>query len=135
LEPGRSKEHSINTYDPEIIVSCDAGAGQLNGDAAAGIWPSRMAQAFEAVFRKVQDATKGRLHNYVAQGQLAAFIYSHLGQIDEKIPVRPSVWISRADVMNYPTDFSGMKDDDIARLSARGEYVTRTLISRYLLCD
>lgn len=135
LEPRRSTEFSINTYSPEIIISCDAGAGQLKGDAATGIWPSRMAQAFEAVFRKVQDATKGRLHSYAEQGQLEAFVYSNLGQIDERIPARPSVWISREEVMDYPTNFSAMKEDDIAKLTTRGEYVTRTLISRYLLCD
>lgn len=133
MEPGRSSDFSVVTYSPEVIISCDAGAGQLSGDAATGFWPFRMSQAFEAVYRKVQDATKGRLHSYVENGQLDAFVYSNLGQIDSRIPVRPSVWVSREEVMGYPTNFSAMKERDLIKIIARGEHVTRTLVTKYLL--
>ncbi len=135
MEPGRSSDYSVVTYNPEIIISCDAGAGQLSGGAATGFWPFRMSQAFEAIYRKVQDATKGRLHSYVVNGQLDAFIYSNLGQIDSRVPVRPSVWVSREEVMDYPTNFSAMSNENIHRLNNRGEILTRTLLSRYLLSE
>ncbi len=133
MEPGRSADYSIVSYEPEIIVSCDAGAGQMTGEAATGFWPFRMLQTLQVIHRKVQDAAKGRLHKYAETGELEAFIYSGLGQMDARIPVRPSVWVSREDVMDYPTDFSAMKEHDLVRLAARGEHITRTLVSRYLL--
>lgn len=128
MEPGRSGYYSVVTYKPEVIISCDAGTGQLSGDAATGFWPFRMSQAFEAVYRKVQDATKGRLHKYVENGELDAFVYSSLGQIDSRIPVRPSNWVSRDDVIHYPTNFSSMGSNDLRKISARGEIVTRTIL-------
>lgn len=135
MEPGRPVDYSVITYSPEVIISCDAGAGQFSGDAATGFWPFRMSQAFNAVYRKVQDATKGRLHSYAVNGQLAAFVYSNLGQIDSKIPGCPSTWVSREEVMSYPTNFSAMANDDLKKISDRGEFVTRTLVSKYLLCE
>ena len=117
---------------PDVIIACDAGVGQFTGEAMPMNWAARMGQSFEATSRKVQDATKSRLHSYLQTGELEAFVYANLGQIDSSIPVRPTPWIDRAEVVKYPTDFSGMDERDITRLSARGEQITRTLISQYL---
>ena len=38
----------------------------------------------------------------------------------------------RAEVCEYPTDFSPMNVEDIDRLTLRGEFLTRLLISYYL---
>lgn len=133
LEPGRSFDHSVVSYNPDIIISCDAGAGQFTGDTSASFWPSRMSQSFNSVFRKVQDATKTRLHEYHKNKQLEAFVYMNLGQIDKKVPEIPSDWIYREEVFEYPTNFSVMKLKDLEKLSKRGEILTRRLISRYLL--
>ena len=135
LEPGRSTQYSIVSYNPDIIISCDAGAGQFKGDITANIWPQRMMQSFDSLFRKVQDSTKSRLYSYEEQGKISAFVYSHLGQIDSKVLVKPSVWVAREKVMDYPTNFSAMKESDISTLSSRGESITRALITRYLLSE
>ena len=44
-------------------------------------------------------------------------------------------WVDREEVIHYPTDFSAMSQEDIQRLSARGEAVTRALVTQYLLSD
>ena len=92
-----------------------------------------MSQSFNSVFRKVQDATKARLHEYHKNNQLHAFIYTNLGQIDEKVPEIPSDWVNREEVFEYPTNFSAMKLKDVEKISKRGEMLTRRLVSRYLL--
>ncbi|MFZ2864410.1 MAG: hypothetical protein WA440_06630, partial [Ignavibacteriaceae bacterium] len=106
--------------------------GQFIGDASASFWPSRMNQSFNSVFRKVQDATKARLHEYLRNNQLEAFVYTNLGQIDDKVPEIPSDWVFREQVYEYPTNFSSMKLKDLEKLSMRGEVLTRRLVSRYL---
>jgi len=133
LEPGRNFNHAVVTFSPDIIISCDAGVGQFTGDASASFWPSRMTQSFNSVFRKVQDATKARLHEYHKNNQLEAFVYANLGQIDGKVPETPSDWVYREEVFEYPTNFSAMKLKDLDKLSKRGELLTRRLVSRYLL--
>ena len=49
-----------------------------------------MTQVVSAVMRKVQDATKARLHDYARTGQIDAFVYAALGQIDSRVPLKAS---------------------------------------------
>ncbi len=135
LEPGRDPKFSAISYNPQIIVASDAGAGQLKGDSIPARWSSRMVQVINSVMRKVQDATKGRLYKYTENGELDRFVYVQLGQIDSKVALKSPDWIEREAVMNYPTDFSKMTDDNIRLLSGRGETITRTLVTQYLLSD
>ena len=94
-----------------------------------------MTQVVSAVMRKVQDATKARLHDYARTGQIDAFVYAALGQIDRRVPLKPANWVDREEVVHYPTDFSVMSQEDILRLSGRGEAITRALTTQYLLSD
>ena len=135
LEPGRNSGLNEISYNPKVIIASDAGAGQFIGNALPGMWPSRMVQVVNSVMRKVQDATKGRLHKYSETGELDAFDYVNLGQIDSKVIMKSPGWISREEVMNYPTDFSAMSNKTINLLSGRGEVITRALVSQYLLSD
>ena len=135
MEPGRHAEISVISYNPDIIIASDAGAGQFTGDTVPISWPKRMTQVVAAVTRKVQDATKQRLHDHAKAGRIDCFVYAALGQIDQRVPLKPANWVDRKDVIHYPTDFSAMSQDNIVRLSGRGEAITRALVTQYLLSN
>ncbi len=135
IEPHKNPNFSVIDYKPDVLFASDAGSGQFSGDDVPGHWVGRMIQVIDAVMRKVQDATKGRLHAYTKEGHIKAFVYVHLGQVDNRVPMRPSNWISKDSVAKYPTDFSAMSEEDLLAISSRGETITRTLITRYLLSD
>jgi integrative and conjugative element protein (TIGR02256 family) len=131
FEPGRSKDYGFNTYSPDYIIACDAGPGLSSGEEIPFWWSSRMKLSFETIFRKVQNGGYSRLHNFVKTGQLKGFILPYLGQQDQKLPHIPPDLIKREEVINYPTDFSAMSEEDINAISLRGEQLTRILLSRY----
>jgi predicted acylesterase/phospholipase RssA/proteasome lid subunit RPN8/RPN11 len=131
LEPRRSDSVGYNTFSPDYIISCDAGAGQFEGHYIPFGWVSRMTQSFETVFRKAHDATLARLHTYVPTGQLKGFVLAYLGQQDRSLPAPPPDLVPREEVAFYPTDFSAMREEIIERISLRGEQLTRLLIARY----
>lgn len=135
MEPDRDSRFSAISYNPDIIIASDAGVGQFTGEAIPFSWPKRMTQVMSAVMRKVQDATKKRLHSHASAGRLDGFIYANLGQIDLRVPLKPANWVDREEVIRYPTDFSAMSVKDIRQLSGRGEAITRALVTQYLLSD
>ena len=135
MEPGRNPQFSAISYNPDIIIASDAGAGQFTGETIPLSWPKRMTQVMSAVMRKVQDATKQRLYNHARGRRLDGFIYANLGQIDCRVPLKPANWIDREEVIRYPTDFSAMSVKDIRQLSGRGEAITRALVTQHLLRD
>ena len=89
MEPSRNPQFSVIAYNPDIIIASDAGAGQFTGEAIPFSWPTRMTQVVSAVMRKVQDATKTRLHDHVRSGRIDAFVYAALGQIDRRVAHTP----------------------------------------------
>ena len=131
LEPGRDPLISSNVFNPEFIICCDAGAGLFDNDIFPLWWPSRMKRAFLTTFRKVQDATRKRLHQLDSANRISGFILSYLGQRDEALPWLPVDLPLRDEVYQYPTDFCAMDDKDIDRLALRGELLTRLLLSYY----
>ncbi len=135
MEPGRNPEISAIAYDVDIIIASDAGAGQFTGEIVPASWPKRMTQVVSAVMRKVQDATKQRLHDHARARRIDGFVYAALGQIDRRVPLKPANWVDREEVIRYPTDFSAMSEANIRRLSGRGEAITRALVTQYLLTD
>ena len=135
MEPGRDSQVSAITYNPDIIIVSDAGAGQFTGETIPLSWPKRMTQVVSSLMRKVQDATKTRLHDHVKSGRIDGFIYAALGQLDHRVPLKPHNWVDREEVIHYPTDFSAMSEESIRRLSGRGEAITRALVTQYLLSD
>ena len=94
-----------------------------------------MTRVVSAVMRKVQDATKQRLHDHAKAGRIDGFVYVALGQTDARVPLKPANWVDREEVIRYPTDFSAMSEENIRRLSGRGEAITRALVTQYLLTD
>ena len=132
LEPGREPQISTNVFNPAYIIACDAGTGPFDGDTYPVWWASRMYRSFQTVFRKVQDATRNRLHRLEESGDISGFVLSYLGQNDERLPWLPPQLPTRREVCNYPTGFSPMDAEDIERLTLRGELLTRLLVAYYL---
>jgi len=135
MEPGRDPYISEISHPTRVIIASDASAGQYSGNDFPANWAARMAQSFNSVMRKVNDATKRRLHKQAEQGEIDGFVYVNLGQIDAQLPIKAPGWISREAVVDYPTDFSAMSAANITALSGRGESITRSLVTMYLLSD
>ena len=132
MEPGRTPSISTNVFDPDYIICCDAGAGLFDDDSYPTRWPSRMYRSFLTVFRKVQDATRKRLHDLANTGHISGFALCYLGQQDQALPWVPAGLPKREEVRRYPTDFAAMSAEDIDRLALRGEHLTRFLLAYYL---
>ena len=132
MEPGRTPSISTNVFDPDYIICCDAGAGLFDDDSYPTRWPSRMSRSFLTVFRKVQDATRKRLHNLAGAGEISGFALCYLGQQDNALPWVPAGLPRRDEVRDYPTDFAAMSTEDIDRLALRGDLLTRLLLAYYL---
>ena len=132
LEPGRKPSISTNVFDPDYIICCDAGTGLFDDDSYPMCWPTRMHRSFLTIFRKVQDATRNRLHRLAAWGEVSGFVLTYLGQRESELPWVPPELPKRDDVRDYPTDFAAMKQADIDRTALRGELLTRFLVAYYL---
>ena len=131
LEPGRSRAHSYNVFPVDYIIACDAGRGLLGPVVPYG-WLPRVQRSFESTFRKLQDGGRGRLHELAASGRLRGFLMPYLGQQDDELPVAPTDLVARDAVADYPTDFRAMSRETLAKLSLRGEQLTRILLDAYM---
>ncbi len=131
IEPGRDSAYSLHAFDPDYIICCNAGHGQMSGEKIPFGFASRATAAFESVFRKVQDASANRLHRLAASGQLKGFVLSYLGQQDAALPYPLPDLVKRDQVFGYPTNFAAMGEKDIEMITCRGEQLTRMLLSYY----
>ena len=132
LAPGRASGISTNIFSPDYIICCDAGAGLFDDKSYPIFWIGRTRRSFLTTFRKVQDATRKRLHELAESGKIKGFVLCYLGQNDDALPWIPPSLPSRSDVQNYPTDFAAMDPRDIDRLAHRGEMLARLQIAYYL---
>ena len=132
MEPGRTPSISTNVFNPDYIICCDAGAGLFDDDSYPTRWPNRMYRSFLTVFRKVQDATRKRLHHLSDAGEISGFALCYLGQQDKALPWVPAGLPKRDEVQDYPTDFAAMSTHDINRLALRGELLMRFLVAYHL---
>lgn len=130
MEPGRSTKFSTNVYSPDYIICCNAGYGMLTGDFIPFGLASRLNQVLNTTMRKVQDGTMKRLHQYKNSNLISGFLLPYLGQSDSALPFYWPDLVKREEV-NYPTDFRPMKNENIDKLSLRGEQLTRLLINHY----
>ncbi|WP_321326794.1 patatin-like phospholipase family protein [uncultured Parasphingorhabdus sp.] len=131
LLPGRSAEHSIAVHDVEFIIACDAGQGMPSGKDNSYLWADRMIATVNTIHRRTHSLSYELLHRMRETGQIKGFLLPYLGQIDEKLPSMPHDLVRRGQTFDYPTNFSAMKEDDIVRLSTRGEQLTKLLIDYY----
>lgn len=131
MEPNRSAAFGYNMYTPKRIICCSAGAGLFSDHTIPYAWPSRMIRSFESVFRKTNESTYQRLHEFNEHGDIDGFILAYLGQRDERLPVTIPDLVPRESVVGYLTDFYAMDEDSRRRLTSRGEQLTRTLVEHY----
>ncbi len=131
LEPGRDSAFSLHCYPADYIICCYAGQGQFSGEKVPFGFMGRTDAAFQSIFRKVQDAGIQRLHMHKSSGMLKGFILPYLGQQDQALPVKPPDLVRRSEVFGYPTDFAAMSEENIRKISKRGEQLTRTLLDYY----
>lgn len=130
LDPNRSEQHSYNVFPVDYIIACDAGRGLLAD--AFPIGPlARLGRAFEAAHRKVQDASRSRLHALVETGELAGFAMPYLGQQARTLPWLPPGLVPRERGVAYPTNFAPMSQAELDALAARGEQLTHLLLERW----
>lgn len=129
--PGRTGEHSTNAYPVEFIIACDASQGQPPGTRRPYFWGSRMLATIFTIHRRVQSMTQDLLHRMAASGEIRGFLMPYLGMLDDRLPNRPEDLVPREEVVDYPTDFNPMSNADIARISKRGEQLTRILLEEY----
>jgi NTE family protein len=132
IEPGRDPTVSLHTFPCDYLIACNAGHGQESGEALPSGFVARVARSFGIVHRRVQDSAMHRLHQLKEGGQIKGFALPYLGQQDERLPWKPGTLVPRGEVVNYPTNFAPMEGEWIAKLSARGEQLTRILVSIYL---
>ena len=132
MEPGRIPSISTNVFNPDYIICCDAGAGLFDDDSYPTRWPFRMYRSFLTVFRKVQDATRNKLHRLDDTNDISGFALCYLGQQDKALPWVPAGLPKQDEVRHYPTDFAAMSAEDIDRLALRGELLMRFLVAYYL---
>ena len=132
LEPDSNPEISISSFPTTHTIGLNAGAGQFGGEASPFWWISRVAQSFETVHRKVQDAAYSRLHEYVRSKELQGFGMVYLGQIDERLPHLPPDLVRRDQVRDYPTNFAPMSTANLELLVRRGEQLTCLIMDQYL---
>lgn len=131
LEPGRDPTISLHTFPCEYLIVCNAGTGESLEHAPVRFLP-RVARSFAVVHRRVQDRAMNYLHLLRETGKIRGFAMPYLGQQDASLPWLPSPFVSRSEVFDYPTDFKAMSPEWIDKLSARGEQLTRLLVSSYL---
>lgn len=84
-----------------------------------------------SIFRRATNQGYGHLHELAETGTIDGFLLPYLGQQDGSLPFQPSDLVPRETVVSYPTDFASMSNDDIERLSLRGEQLTALLIEHY----
>ena len=132
LEPDRNPAYSTNVHPVDYIISADAGQGVLDANRYPLWWASRMKRSFESIYRKVQDTGKGLIYRHTDLGKLEGFVLPFLGQNDNRLrTIVPPDLVRREDVIYYPTNFSKMPNDDIERISRRGEQLTRMMIEAH----
>ena len=129
--PGRSSDFSTNALPMDFIIACDAGHGMPSGARRPTFWMSRMLATVTTIHRRTQTLTQNLLHRMAANGEIQGFLMPYLGQRDEALPIKPPDLITRDQVFDYPTNFSPMSRENIDKLSARGEQLTRCLASIY----
>ena len=132
LEPDRNPAYSTNVHPVDYIISADAGHGLMDTNRYPIWWAGRMKRSFESVYRKVQDTGKGLIYRHGELGNLKGFVLPFLGQNDSRLgAIIPPDLVRREEVIDYPTNFSRMRYDDIDRISRRGEQLTRIMIEAH----
>lgn len=130
LWPDRDPKVSMNVTAIDTIICCKAGYG-LRFDQPTQFLPARMKSVFYCIHDRAQNAATQRLFDLLKLGTLKGVLMPYLGQADSRLKYPPDDLVTREAAYNYPTDFSGMSEEWIDRLSRRGEQLTKALVAEH----
>ena len=137
LDPTRNPDYTDHVYPCDHIICCNAGQGQWDGSTLPYGWSSRMRRTVGTALRKGEDRTVSRLFSLQEAGDLKVFVLPYLGMKDDSLRRDPAVdplpedFVTRDQVISYPTDFRAMSDYDFNLLSQRGEQLTHLLVKAH----
>jgi NTE family protein len=129
--PGRDSKFSTNAFSVDFVIACDAGQGIPSGVGRPIFWASRMLATILTIHRRTQTLTQSLLHRMAANQEISGFVMPYLGQQDSALPGPPPDLVRREDVVDYPTNFSPMKQENMDMLTTRGEQLTLCLLAAY----
>lgn len=130
LWPNRDPTVSLNVTEIDTIICCRAGYG-LRHDPPTSFFIERLKSSFAAIHDRAQNASLKRLFDLKDSGSLRCIVLPFLGQDDTLMPEPSEASVPRDSVLGYPTNFSAMSDEWIAKLSDRGEHLTKALVKAY----
>ena len=119
-----------HVHDLDHIIAVDAGVGRTP-KLAPNFWTGRLRRSFEITHTRSQDGMRAIVHEYRSTGRLQGLTYTYLGMQDNRLPIPIEDLVPRAEVKDYPTDFSPVPADKLDALTNRAEQLTRTLIDLY----
>lgn len=138
LDSSRNPDYASQIYPCEHLICCNAGYGQWDGSVVPYGWLSRTKRSIEAILRKGQDRIMNNLFkDRRTSDELKTLILPYLGTKDESLQRDANVgnlpqdFVTRDQVMGYPTDFRAMSEVDLELISRRGEQLTNLLLDAY----
>jgi NTE family protein len=131
LEPNKNELYSYNYYPSDFIFCCNAGHGQFRKNNKPSWWATRMIRAFSTVIKNVLHAYTDKMFIYKENNKIYGFINAYLGQIDNQLELQIKDLIPREAVIDYPTDFAKMPEDEMEKIILRGFQLTTGLIKHY----
>lgn len=130
LEPNRSPHYTDHTYKLDHLIACDAGRGPLPARATHW-WPFRMHRSVEILHERAQNQGRRRIHEWTQAGTITGFTMAYLGMRDHRMPVPAPHLVPRERVINYPTNFTAMTNENLAALTGRGDGLVTALLPHY----
>lgn len=130
LLPGRSPRFTSHVYELDYVIAADAGRGR-DVKPPASFWIGRVARSFDITYAKSQDGSRTQLHAAAEHRQLRGFVHAYLATPDHKLPAPVADLVPRSDVVSYPTNFAAMTEENLYRLTTRGEQLVRLLLPSY----
>ena len=132
LFPDRVGDFGKMVEQCDVIIACDAGNRFEDKEIHSQWIVPHLKKCFSSVMRRVQIINFKLLHQFMEERKIKGFVLAYLNQDDKRLPYQTPEFVSKAEVENYPTDFYAMTEEDIGKLSSRGEEITKILVSHYL---
>ena len=132
FEPGREEWKSTIGFKLDYIICSSAGQGRPEERTFPYWFVPRLIGSTQIMFRKLQDAGLAALYSYKRAASIRGFALSYLAQSDTGIEVPEDNFISRSEVIRYPTNFSAMSDGDCNMLVLRGEQVMKHVLKTHV---
>lgn len=128
--PDRDTSISMPVEPFRNVIACRAGY-PLSINQPSTFAGRRMADVFDSVFMRAQNAATQRLFNTAKSGKFEKVLMPYLGQKDSQLGKPHPDLTPLSAVKDYPTDFSSMTDADAEALIRRGETLVLSLLEEH----